>query len=155
MGASAWEYVVPHQPDLSAALEALRQQVFAAGEYVKPSGSGWDLPEPASVEDLFAEQQYWEFMGSCGTHTVIDIFNGVIAADDFGVEEFGTVRSLSADDCVELFGVAQPSRADYQPLAGSARLYDYVTGGRWTGRAAVLWASGAPAEILFWGFSGD
>ena len=43
-----------------------------------------------------------------------------------------------------------PSRANYEPLAGSERLHDYVTGGRWTGRAAVLWANGAPDEILFW-----
>ena len=37
----------------------------------------------------------------------------------------------------------------------SERLHEYVTGGRWTGRAAVLWADGAPAEIAFWGYSGD
>jgi hypothetical protein len=49
----------------------------------------------------------------------------------------------------------RPSRADYEPLAGTGRLHGYVTGGRWTGRAGGLWAGGAPAEIVFWGYSGD
>jgi hypothetical protein len=40
MGASAWEYIVLYQPDLGAALDALRRQVFASGEYVKPSSYG-------------------------------------------------------------------------------------------------------------------
>jgi len=56
---------------------------------------------------------------------------------------------------VELFGTAQPGRADYTPLAGSERLDEYVTAGRWTGRAVLLWTDGAPTEIAFWGYSGD
>ncbi len=31
MGASSWEYVVPYQKDLGAALAALRLQVFEQG----------------------------------------------------------------------------------------------------------------------------
>lgn len=33
MGASAWDYYVPYQEDLGAALEELRHRVFLAGEY--------------------------------------------------------------------------------------------------------------------------
>jgi hypothetical protein len=155
MGASAWDYVVPYQPDLGAALDALRRQVFASGEYVKPSfyGDVFDLPEPSSVDDLAEQEQYWEFMGTCGTHSIIDVLNVVPA--DFTGEEFGTIRPLSDAECVELFGTTQPRRADYTPLAGSEQLHEYVTGGRWTGRAVVLWADGTPAEIAFWGYSGD
>ena len=155
MGASDWEYVVPYQPDLGAALDALRRQVFASGEYVKPSfyGEVFDLPEPSSVDDLTEQEQYWEFMGTSGTHSIIDVLNVVPA--DFTGEEFGTIRPLSDAECAELFGATQPTRADYTPLAGSERLHDYVTGGRWTGRAAALWADGTPAEIAFWGYSGD
>ena len=40
-------------------------------------------------------------------------------------------------------------------MVGSERLYDFITGGRWTGRAAVLSKDGAPTEIVFWGYSGD
>jgi hypothetical protein len=157
MGASGWEYVVRYQQDLGAALDALRRQVFAGDEWVKPDfyGDVFDLPEPSSVDDLTGQEQYWEFMGTSGTHSIIDMHSVVPA--DFGEdeEEFGTIRLLSDADYIELFGVAQPGRADYAPLAGSERFHDYVTGGRWTGRAAVLWEAGAPAEIVFWGYSGD
>jgi hypothetical protein len=100
-----------------------------------------------------AQEQYWEFMGTSGTHSIIDVASVIPA--DFAGEEFGTIRLLSDGEYVELFGVAQPGRADYAPLVNSERLHEYVTGGRWTGRAAVLWADGAPAEIAFWGYSGD
>jgi hypothetical protein len=155
MGASGWEYVVPYKSDLGAALDALRQEVFASGDYLKPSfyGDVFDLPEPASADDLFEQEQYQEFMGTSGTHSIIDVPSVMPAgADD---DEFGAIRPLSESECVELFGAAQPSRADYERLAGSERLYDHVTGGRWTGRAAVLWADGSQSEIVFWGISGD
>lgn len=142
MGASGWEYVVPYQPDLGAALDALRHQVFASGEYVKPDyyGDVFDLPEPSSVEDLLQEQ-YAEFIGTSGTHSIIDMFFGVVPAS---VRDQGlcTIRPLTDAECVELFGTAQPGRADYTPLAGSERLDDYVTAGRWTGRAVL-----ADAEV--------
>jgi hypothetical protein len=154
MGASGWEYVVPYQNDLGAALDALRQQVFASGDYIKPSSYGevFDLPDPASLEDLVAQERYWEFMGTSGTHSVIDV-QAVVAAD--ADDEFGAIRPLSDEEYAELFGTAQPDRADYNALSNSERLYDYVTGGRWTGRAAVLWTDVAPSEIAFWGISGD
>jgi hypothetical protein len=155
MGASGWEYIVPYQQDLGAALDALRQAVFASGDYVKPhlvDDAFDDLPEPGSVEDLMQEQ-YWEFMGTCGTHSIIDV-HAVVPASFTG-EEYGTIRPLSAAECVALFGTAQPSHAGFTALSGSERLHDYVTGGRWTGRAVVLWADGSPAEIAFWGYSGD
>lgn len=155
MGASGWEYVVPYQQDLGAALDALRRDVFAAGDYVKPSAYGdvFDLPDPASVDDLTEQEQYWEFMGTSGTHSIIDVLT--VTPADFDGDDFGTIRPLSDAECSELFGTAQPGRTDYEPLAGTERLHDYVTGGRWTGRAAVLWDNGAPAEVVFWGYSED
>jgi hypothetical protein len=92
-------------------------------------------------------------MGTSGTHSIIDVTS--VVPVDFAGEEFGTIRPLSDAEYVELFGIAQPGHADYAPLVNSERLDEYVTGGRWTGRAAVLWADGLPAEIAFWGYSGD
>lgn len=152
MGASGWEYVVPYQQDIGDALDLLRREVFAAGDFVKPSSvSG--LPDPASVEDLTEQEEYWEFMGESGTHSILDVL-GVIPASSAG-QDYGTIRPLSDAEYGELFRTAQPGRADYERLAGTERLHDYVTGGRWTGRAAVLWENGAPAQIVFWGYSGD
>jgi hypothetical protein len=157
MGASGWEYVVRYQQDLGAALDVLRREVFASDEWVKPGSYGdvFDLPEPGSVDDLTEQEQYWEFMGTSGTHSIIDMHRVVPADFPEDEEVFGTLRLLSDAESIGLFGVAQPGRAEYAPLAGSRRLHDYVTDGRWTGRAAVLWAAGAPAEIVFWGYSGD
>src|SRR5262249_38307800 len=111
------------------------------------------LPEPESVDDLTEQEQYWEFMGTSGTHSIIDVPK--VVPVDFKGKEYGTIRPLSDREYVELFGVAQPSHAEYAQVAGSEPLDDYFTGGRWTGRAAVLWADGTPAEIVFWGYSGD
>jgi hypothetical protein len=69
----------------------------------------FDLPEPASVDDLFEQEQYWEFMGTSGTHSIIDVAS--VVPVDFGGEQFGTIRPLSDGEYVELFGVAQPGRA--------------------------------------------
>ena len=59
MGASGWEYVVPYQRDLGAALDSLRREVFAAGDYVEPSSYGdvFDLPNPSSVDDLTEQER--------------------------------------------------------------------------------------------------
>ena len=120
MGASGWEYVVPYQQDLGAALDALHRQVFASGDFIKPSyhGAVFDLPEPSSVDDLFEQERYWEFMGTSGTHSIIDVVN--VVPVDFTGEEFGTIRPLSDAECVELFGVAQPGRRHASCLTAAA-----------------------------------
>lgn len=40
MGATSWTYFTPYTPDAGAALERLRQETFAAGNYQAPAG-GW------------------------------------------------------------------------------------------------------------------
>jgi hypothetical protein len=149
--------IVPFQQDIGTALDELRRQVFAVGKYLKPShyGSVFNLPEPSSVDDLFQQEQYWEFMGTSGTHSIIDVPR-VVPADFDGdeEEEFGTIRLLSEDECTELFGSGRPDHAAYDLVDGMRR-HEYVTGGRWTGRAVILWSGGAPNEIAFWGYSGD
>jgi hypothetical protein len=95
MGASGWRYFVPYQPDLQAALEALREAVFAAGrhyrgfpywrhmifeEYLPPGVTAAEeaeyrleferlqsLPEPTSIETLFDRN------GAEGTHSIPDM----------------------------------------------------------------------------------
>jgi hypothetical protein len=121
MGASGWEYVVPYQQDLGGAIDSLRREVFAAGDYVKSADYGdvFDLPEPASVEDLTEQEQYWEFMGTSGTHSIIDVLT--VIPSDFADNDFATIRPLSDAERSELFGTAQPSRTDYEPLAGTER----------------------------------
>src|SRR6202021_1463656 len=89
MGASGWKYVVPYQEDLAAALDALRRQVFADGDYVSPVGEGY--PEPASLEDLLSER-YEYFIETNGTHSIRDVIE-VVPAGDIR-QEPGTIRPL-------------------------------------------------------------
>jgi hypothetical protein len=150
MGASGWEYVVEYKADMAEALDNLRRSVFAQGEYLSPSELG--LPEPASVDDLVTEP-YWEFMGTSGTHSILDVLS-VTPADDVG-QDYGTIRPLTGIEYRDLFGTPEPGHDDFTRVRDSGRLGDCVHAGRGTGRAAVLWAEGAPAEIAFWGYSGD
>jgi hypothetical protein len=151
VGASAWEYVVPHQGDLGEALAELRRRVFAEGSYLSPSEVGLGLPGPATLDEL-VQELYWEFMGTCGTHSILDVLSVVPAHEEQG---YATIRPLADREYRELFGSPQPTRDDFGRLGNTARLAEYVDAGRNTGRAAVLWADGSPSEIAFWGYSGD
>lgn len=149
MGASGWEYLTPFRDDIASALDALRRQVFAEGNFISPTD--FELPEPASVDDLL-EETYWEFMGTCGTHSIIDVWS-IVPAEDHD-QRYGTIRPLTDSEYRELFGTMQPSRDDFTRLGDTGRLQEYMAG-RGTGRAAVLWQDGHPSEIAFWGYSGD
>ena len=150
MGASSWEYVMQYQADLAGALNSLRHRVFADGSYLSPAELGY--PAPESVDDLVTEP-YWEFMGTSGTHSILDVLSVVPADDD--EQEYATIRPLTDREYRELWGNPQPTRDDFGRVSNSAQLHEYVDAGRNTGRAAVLWADGSPSEIAFWGYSGD
>lgn len=150
MGASGWEYVVPYQREMAAALADLRRRVFADGSYVSPAELG--LPVPATLDELVSEP-HWEFMGTCGTHSIIDVLSAAPADDE--AQEYATIKALTDREYLELWGSPQPTRDDFARVSYSEQLDEYVNGGRNTGRAAVLWADGSPSEIAFWGYSGD
>lgn len=149
MGASGWEYLVPYQADLQAALNDLRRQVFESGDYVSPVT--WGLTAPESVEALAQQEYYWQFMGENGTHSIIDVLT--VVPYETG-QEFGTVYAFTDEEYEDYFGSTRPTRADWDRLRDDPLLYEYVAE-RWTGRAMVLWADDAPSEIAFWGYSGD
>jgi hypothetical protein len=150
LGASDWEYIVPYQRDLVAALTGLRRHVFEDGDYISPSEFG--LPVPASVDDLVNEE-YWEFMGTHGTHSILDTLD--VTTPDNTSQEYATIRPLTEDEYVTLFGSTTPSHDAFAELSNSDRLHDYIDGGRGTGRVAILWEDGKPRELAFWGYSGD
>jgi hypothetical protein len=150
MGASGWEYLVPYQPDLQAALDGLRRQVFDSGDYISPVT--WGLTAPESVEALAQQEYYWQFMGENGTHSIIDVLH--VVPYEMGEQEPGTVCAFTDDEYGDYFGSTRPSRADWDRFRRDPIFDEYVAE-RWTGRAMVLWADDAPSEIAFWGYSGD
>jgi hypothetical protein len=180
VGASSWDYRVTHAGSVEATLIALQEQILESGEYLWP----WDLeyrnpsylafmerfrresgmpamppregvPRPSSLAGLNAVKEETEEFWDEGTHSILDIERVATAEDDGN--PFGTIHPLTPAELAEVFGTSQPSAADFdrvhQPGAGG-RLLDLRVE-RWTGRSVVIYKDGVPAEVFFWGFSGD
>ncbi|MET7813323.1 hypothetical protein ABZT26_21050 [Streptomyces sp. NPDC005395] len=147
MGASAWDYYVPYQEDLGAALEELRHRVFVAGEYYWVHGDDW-LPEeerrplPSSLDELWAD----EATQHSGTHSILDVFH-VQREDE--EPEVCAVQPVTAAEARKATGAERLTREHVPTVQGLARE-------RGCGRCAVLHDDhGTPQEIYFWGWSGD
>ena len=148
MGASGWDYYVPYQSDLQAALDELRQRVLDSGDYwwavpYEFGKSAREFPDrPRTEDELWAEEAVQE----SGTHSILDMTR-VVA--DGEAPDYRTVQPVTEAEAADRLGVAKLSRAHVEalrPLAGE----------RWFGRCAVLHdATGEPSEIYFWGSSGD
>lgn len=147
VGASGWSYFVAYQPDLDAALDALRDKVFADGDYWWARGetpnSASDYPNrPATMKELFND----EWVQESGTHSILDVYR---VLDEGERPEFGTVEPVSAAEALHHAGTERLTREHLAAIEGLAEQ-------RWFGRCAVLHdAEGRPEEIYFWGFSGD
>lgn len=148
MGASGWSYVVAYQPDLGKALDELRARIFEEGDYwwAEPSAFGRsasDFPDRPRTED-----ELWssELVQESGTHSILDMHEILRPG---AAPDFGTVEPVSEAEALRCVGVSTLTRAHLPQLAGLATE-------RWHGRCAVLHdTAGRPAEIYFWGFSGD
>lgn len=144
MGASSWRYTVPYQADVQAALDELRATEFAERRYHLPDY----VEEPGTIEELFADEGFYDY----GTHSILDIqvaqaVGGEPVDDDFAV------RPLDPDSIGDVFGSDRPTRAAFEE-ARERRCLPYYE--RWNGYHTVLFdEAGTPAEIAFWGYSGD
>jgi hypothetical protein len=148
MGASGWDYYVPYQRDLGAALAELRRHVFETGDYwwAVPGEFGKsasDFPDrPRTEDELWAQ----EVVLYSGTHSILDM-DRVLGPGE--KPDVLTVEPLTEAEALEKLGVAKPTRAHTEALE---KLADQ----RGFGRCAVLHDdAGEPREIYFWGFSGD
>jgi hypothetical protein len=161
VGASGWDYQAPYAGSVEATLIAVQEQVLMSDDYIWPWEDMGDpeyrdedeaVPRPSSLAELNAAKEIEEFWDE-GTHTILDV-NRVIVGDDDQAE---AIRPLSSTELNRVFGTEQPSAADfdrvYQPGPGGP-LGD-LCGERWTGRSMVIYKDGTPAEVYFWGFSGD
>lgn len=169
MGASAWIYFVPYQPDINKALQALREEVFRSGKYFKMQHSAWDddnitvplppelidalreeanyyasLPEPKSPDELL------HYNAAAGTHSIIDITRVSTSP------EFGSASPLTPQELFTIFGTEKPTRAVIDKI-GENQLFTHVTElrQRWEGAYIIVYKDEQPDEILFIGFSGD
>ncbi|MFJ9795607.1 hypothetical protein [Streptomyces sp. NPDC101145] len=157
MGASGWDYVTRYDGDVEAALAALQARVFRE-EY-------GDHDRYRCLDDLYADE---EFMGTQGTHTILDI-DRVVTAEDRrmrpGAADYGTLRPLAAHRVVHHFGTDRPSVEQYEDLAAAAHeaagpegheqsLFGECRLG-WGGYYVVLHTGGRPTHLGIFGCSGD
>lgn len=160
MGASGWDYRVPFNDSAQESFLAVQQELLATGDYIWP----WDdidaddaayesVSRPTTLAELAEAKEAEEFW-EVGTHTLLDL-ERVVNADD--TDEFGVVRPLSSAELLQVFGTDQPTVEDfhraYEP-GPSGPLADLM-GPKWSGRSLVIFADDAPAEVFFWGWSGD
>ena len=132
MGGEPWFHVAPYQSDIPAALEALRQRVFAEGEY-----RGSDA-EPATIEEAL------ENMDADGTASILDIDHVAGSPEPTGV----TV--LSPAEAKQYFGTERPTRAD---IERADQFWDDI--GRGESVCVVLYSGDRPSELYFAGISFD
>ena len=132
MGGEPWFHVAAYQSDIPAALEALRQRVFAEGEY-----RGSDA-EPATIEEAL------ENMDADGTASILDIDHVAASPEPTGV----TV--LTPAEAKQYFGTERPTRAD---IEHSDQFWDDI--GRGEAVCVVLYRGDRPLELYFAGISFD
>jgi hypothetical protein len=132
MGAEPWDYFVPYEEDVGAALEKLRQREFRAGRFL-----GSEL-HPATIEEARMN------MEEEGTASILDIER---VADE---PDFFAVAPLPREDLVRLFGTDQPTR---EMIETTLDFYEDI--GRGQGIYIIAHKDGKPSEIFFAGYSFD
>ncbi len=172
MGATAWSYFAPYQPDIGAVLKELRQSVFERGDYERP---GELVAEYMRTEERqqkaarfarlfgekFAEQmrriddtpvrdpgsieELIEQCGESGTHSILDI-DRIAAAP-----EPGAAAPLPAERLKELLGADRPTR----PMLEQAERAGQLACRRGHAHYLLVYAEDEPTEIYFWGSTGD
>jgi len=149
-----WSYFTPYEPDISAALNKLRAEVFARGDYIteeSPIAAGHRLMipppikhklKPSSIEELLEQQ------GNFGTHSILDIICISLKSKRKAISPFP--QSL----LVEYFGSETPTPAQIQETYEFGSLEKFVTK-RWRGIYIVAHFEGKASDIFFAGSSGD
>jgi hypothetical protein len=178
MGATGWTYTTPYETEPEVALERLREEIFAAGDYLPPGGIMRfpQLPPGTSlrIQIIMAALRaiaalsvaiHWiarggrqprsidellHMTGESGTHSILDITH---IAD---IPEFCAATPLSKHRYLKFFGTTTPTRAQID-AASDAHGEQFDEGiRRWEAVYIVVHdESGSPVEYVFVGASGD
>lgn len=132
MGAEPWSKFTKHDQNLQRALDNLRREVFAAGDY------RYAEEEPSSIAEAL------EIADADGTASILDIER---ISDE---PDFSCAAPFSADELTAYFGTNQPTHADVEAAEDYWEDLD-----RGQARYAIVYADGEPSEIYFAGYSFD
>ena len=147
MGGEPYWYFVPYQPNIQAALDALRAREFKAGRYnpVLPFQRfpvDADSPAPGNKHRTIEAAQ--EAADADGTRSILDI-------ERIGEEpDFSTAAAVPPEELEEIFGTSKPTRA---MVEDNFDFFESVERGH--GIYIVLYEGEKPSEILFAGVSFD
>jgi hypothetical protein len=132
MGGWPYQYIVPFQDDAQAALDALRADVFARGDY---QGS---TARPRSIEEAVARS------GESGTRSILDIERVS------PVPGSRRAAALTAAEVERYFGGTPPTVTMVEECDD---LWDDLERGH--ARYVVAYDGGVPASLVFVGYSFD
>jgi hypothetical protein len=147
MGAHAYWYFTPYQPDVGAALELLRQQEFAAGRY-SPATRFIKFPIDGSAPSIGAQHDSIDDAlldaDADGTRSILDITE--IGDEPF----FGTAGPLANEALIALFKTTQPTRKMIEENMG---IFGQIERGQ--AIYIIVYREGVPDELFFAGYSFD
>ena len=132
MGAEPWDYFVPYEANIQAALEKLREREFRAGRF---RGSE---EQPATIAEVLQN------MDADGTGSILDIQRVADQPDYF------TVAPLPKQTLLDLFDTEQPTR---EMIERNTAFYEDIERGQ--GVYIIAYQDGKPSEIFFGGYSFD
>lgn len=132
MGAEPYQYTVPYEPDIQAALEKLRRRVFESKEF---NGAKFNPPTPEAA---------FEVTGADGTRSILDITR---ISDQ---PDFCCAAPLTPEECESYFGSQKPTE---DMVRESDELWDDLERGM--ARYVILYDGDEPSGIYFAGYSFD
>ena len=137
MGAEPWLYFAPFHSDVLAALESLRQSVFASGSYqIGRSRPGTSV---GSIQDAL------KLAGADGTRSILDITNGIASQP-----RPGSLWRFPPQELEHIYGTDQPTR---EMIADADELFDRLNRGE--AAYVTVYTDGRPTDFLFIGYSFD
>jgi hypothetical protein len=132
MGAEPYDYTVPYEPNIQAALDKLRRRVFESKEF---NGAEFDPPTPEAALEMTEAD---------GTRSILDISR---ISDQ---PDFCCAAPLSSEELERYFGTRKPTKVMMQE---SLDFWEDLERGM--ARYVILYEGDEPKEIYFAGYSFD
>jgi hypothetical protein len=132
VGGEPYEYTVPYEPDIQAALDKLRKRVFESKEF---NGAEFDPPTPEAA---------FELTEADGTRSILDISRISFRP------EFCCAAPLLGSELERYFGTRKPTEA---MVKGSSDFWEDIERGM--ARYVIIYDEEEPRKIYFAGYSFD
>jgi hypothetical protein len=181
MGATGWNYTTPYDPDPEAALQRLREDTFAAGDYLPLGGilrfpRDRDLPPATPLKfrlvmavfravSRISVAIHWFARGGRMPRTIDELLamsgeNGTHSILDIthtaDIPEFGAATPLTRHRLLKFFGSLTPTRAQVDAASSGPNGRPDEGVRRWEAVYFVVHdETGIPLEYVFVGASGD